>query len=251
MRIFMLGLMALFTVLSNRQAAHATDQKNILVSVPALHSLVSDLMAGVATPDLLFAHADDLNNPHLSNNQKNKIAHADMLVWVGPKYESNLIPLRLSHPELVRKELTLSDNIPLFHKPIAQAARNADYFGDMKFWLDPRLAKMAVRRMSAMLVSQFPDNYEHILDNEIALIAKLKKLESKMHQVLKSNKSVPVNVPKSDVLYLAWRFNLDVPNCAQAAAKLQGFDRTSGPEQYFAMMDDILEDLRVCQLHQV
>lgn len=251
MRIFMLGLLALFSVLSPLHTAHATEQKNILVSVPALHSLVSDLMAGVATPGLLFAHADDLNNPQLSNDQKNKIDRADMMIWVGPKYESNLIPLRLSHPELVRKELTLSDNIPLFHKPIAQAAHNADYFGDMKFWLDPRLAKMAVRRMSAMLVTQFPDNYEHILDNEITLIAKLKKLESKMHQVLKSDKSVPINVPKSDVLYLAWRFNLEAPNCAQAATKLQGFDRTSGPDQYFTMMDDILEDLRVCQLHQV
>lgn len=250
MRIFMRGLMALFILLSFQQTTLANDPKKILVSVPALHSLAASLMKGVAKPDLLFDQAKDLNTLHLNTAQKDKLMHADMLIWVGPKYESNLITLRLSHPELVRKELTLSDNIPLFHKPIAQAARHADYFGDMKFWLDPRLAKMAVRRMSAMLVTQFPDNYEHILDNEITLIAKLKKLEAKMHQVLKNDKSVPVNVPKSDVLYLAWRFNLSVPNCAQAAAKLQGFGKTHGPEQYFTMMDDILEDLRICQLHQ-
>lgn len=52
-----------------------------------------------------------------------------------------------------------------------------DQTREMKFWFDPRLAIMAVRRIAPLLVHLDPEDQELYLDNEIRLVQKLKGLE--------------------------------------------------------------------------
>jgi len=228
----------------------AGDTPNIVVTVPALHSIVTNLMEGVAKPSLLYQSPTEMKAP-LTDSQKQTLSSSDMVIWVGPEHETNMIDYRINNPNLTRKELTVTDSLPVFHKPMLQGTKNADLFGDMKFWLDPKLAKMAISRIASNLARMYPDSYETILDNEIVVKGKLKDLERKMREVLKKPHGVPLNVPKSDILYLAWRFNLDIPNCPKAVSKLSGFKHMTGTDRYFEMMNDILEDLRICQLNMV
>jgi len=109
-------------------------------------------------------------------------------------------------------------------------------------------AKVAVGRIAPNLTRLYPDHVEQILDNEIALKKRLTDMEHHFRQVLGTPHCVPLNVPESDVLYLAWRFNLAAPNCPGAAQKIEGFDGSPGAKDYFKMMDAILSDLKACQI---
>ena len=159
--------------------------------------------------------------------------------------------MRAADPTVSAKGLTLSTTLPLLS--FADPARPDASTGvqDMRFWLDPRLAKVAVGRIAPNLIRVFPGQSDRILENEIVLKKRLMALEARMRQVLESFPGVPLHVPQSDVLYLAWRFNLAVPNCPAAARIAEGFalepELTPGAWLYFTMMEKILVELRRCQ----
>jgi len=226
-------------------SAHASER--VLVSVPPLFSLVSILLEGVDTPGLLFRDEASMKSPDLSPENIKRINQADMVIWAGAQFETNLAAHSFKNPHLSAKDLTVTETIPTF-----TTLKKGDRFlhanpHDMRFWLDPRLTKAAIARMSTKLVTLYPDQYEYILENEAALRKLLMEMETSMRQSLKSEQGVPLNVPDSDVLYLAWRYNLKVPKCPEAAKKLDGFQFEFGTEHYFTMMLQLLKDLKRCQ----
>lgn len=240
---FFVALLSPFLSLSEASAS-----ERVVVSVPPLHSLVSYLLAGVDQPALLFTNPAQNQDIVPLHTALAKIQAAKMVVWVGPTYEKSLAGLRTIDPATTQKGLTLSATMPLLGAPDAQHPSRSKGVQDMRFWIDPRLAKVAVSRIAPNLVRIYPDHVEQILDNEIALKKRLTEMEHHFRHVLGTPVGVPLNVPESDVLYLAWRFNLAAPNCPSAAQKLEGFDGTLGAKDYFTMMDAILSDLKACQI---
>jgi len=240
------GFTAAFFVFLALSPAQAADE--VVVSVPPLHSLVSHLLTGVAEPGLLITEGAALT----AVPDRARIDAAGMVVWTGPAYEQGLAGLRAADPTVSAKGLTLSTTLPLLS--FADPARPDASTGvqDMRFWLDPRLAKVAVGRIAPNLIRVFPDQSDRILENEITLKRRLMALEAHMRQALESFPGVPLHVPESDVLYLAWRFNLAVPDCPAAARIAEGFAVETGTEPgaalYFAMMEQILVELRRCQV---
>ncbi|WP_084004855.1 metal ABC transporter solute-binding protein, Zn/Mn family [Magnetovibrio blakemorei] len=240
---FLGAILSLFLSLSE---ARASDR--VVVSVPPLHSLVSYLLAGVDQPALLFTDPSHNQETVPMPTALSKIHAAKMVVWVGPTYEKPLAGLFSIDPATTLKGLTLSSSLPLLGAPDAQHPSRSNGVQDMRFWLDPRLAKVAVSRIAPNLTRVYPDHVELILDNEIALKKRLTDMEHQFRHVLGTPHGVPLNVPESDVLYLAWRFNLATPTCPDAAQKIEGFDGTPGAKDYFKMMDAILSDLKACQI---
>ena len=239
-------LAAAFAVfLLSATGAHAGSK--VAVSTPALHSLVANLLAGVDRPALLLASREALAADRLDEATLAAIAAATVVVWAGPEYERNLAAQRAIDPTAGLKGLTLSMTTPLItiSRP-GEPDRPGDRH-DMRFWLDPRLAKVAVSRIATNLVRVYPDEGDRILENEITLKKRLGALEKQMAETLKSPEGVPLHMPTSDVLYLAWRFNLTVPTCPVAAAKSEAFGGEPGPALYFAMMAAVRDDLLHCQ----
>ncbi len=228
-------------------AATAQAASPVTVSVPPLHSLVSLLLQNVDTPGLLFDSAAAKNLDQMAEADRDAIAAAKMVVWVGPTYEPNLADLRGIDPAVSLKGLTVTATVPLLGAPDRQNPDRSAGVQDMRFWLDPRLAKVAVGRIAPNLVRIYPNQADRILGNEIVLKKRLTALEHRFRKSLESLPGVPLHVPESDVLYLAWRFNLNAPNCPAAAAKSEGFHLTPGTGLYFRMMDGILGDLKRCQ----
>lgn len=242
----MVGLaMSVFASVFTLNAAHATER--VQVSVAPLHSLVSYLLKGVDRPGLLFERQDNRVATVPSDQERQKIDAAKMVVWVGAEYETSLAGLRTIQPAQSLKGLTLSSTVPLLGLPDADQPERSEGKFVMDFWLDPRLAKVAASRIAPQLVRLYPDQAEQILDNEVQLKQQLMELEHHFRHVLGQEVGVPLHVPQSDILYLAWRFNLAVPNCAGGAKVLRSFAGKPGETYYFNMMDSVLKELKSCQ----
>ncbi|MBB4303804.1 zinc transport system substrate-binding protein [Rhodobium orientis] len=235
----------LLTLFSGFGIAEAGEK--VVVSTPPLHSLVATLLEGVDSPGLLFASRKDLAAPVPSADAMAAIDGAEMVVWAGREYETALAGLRTLDPSVSLKSLTLGATTPLMSISLPDNADRPSGRHDMRFWLDPRLARTAVGRIASNLVRVYPDDANRILDNEILLKERLKELEASMRSALGSPEGVPLHVPASDVLYLTWRFNLAAPNCPAAAKKVEAFGEAAGPGLYFRMMAAVLADLKACQ----
>lgn len=227
--------------------AQARAAEPVVVSTPPLHSLASILLEGVAEPGLLFRSEADMKRPVLSTDGYERVRGARLVIWNGQAYERALAGAFSSDRDSARKALTVSDTMPLFTLPDANVQDRPGTSRDMRFWLDPKLALMAVRRLAPALVTVYPDASNRILDNEIVLKKRLKKMEKSMRAMLESKPGVPLHVPQSDVTYLAWRFNLTTHSCKAAAQLQDGFRTIAGLKQYFTMMGEIETALARCQ----
>jgi zinc transport system substrate-binding protein len=177
--IQLLGLVLIFNGI-----AAADTEPRVVVSLSPMHSLVSALMRGVAEPVLLYDRGVR-DGIELDPFQKAQVITADMLIWTGPGLETGLARTVDQTPLLQYKLLTLSNYVPLLPRAVYQgdgADRQSAY--DLAFWNDPRLAIMAVRMITPRLVRLDPAHQEVYLDNEIALIKRLKGLEKEVAAML-------------------------------------------------------------------
>jgi len=162
----------------------ATAAPSVLVTVPALHSLVSGLMDGIAEPKLLMDDPDPSPGLTLSGSQLRMLANIDMIVWAGPGLEKNLLDaVENKAPAVKYKLVTLSAMVPLLANGQNGDTDPANYRNDarnLEFWSDPRLSIITIRTLTPRLVRLDPDNTERYLDNEISLIKRLRDLEQKM-----------------------------------------------------------------------
>src|SRR5262245_59202404 len=63
----------------------------VLVSIAPIHSLVTAVMQGIGTPELLLKAEQSPHHFFLSPSQTKKIAQADLIFWVGDALESFLV----------------------------------------------------------------------------------------------------------------------------------------------------------------
>lgn len=61
------------------------EPPRVVTDIPAVHSLVSQVMEGVATPDLLMDGPSDPHSFQLRPNQVRSLAEADLIFWIGPE----------------------------------------------------------------------------------------------------------------------------------------------------------------------
>jgi zinc transport system substrate-binding protein len=152
----------------------------VVVSVPALHSLVAVLTQGGIEPGLLrgprttpAAALDDL--------QKAELLAADMILWAGPGLESDLGEVLGRMPALARKSMALTNSIPLLTRAGHQGPGVPRWQSrEPAFWTDPRLAMLVVHQITPQLVRLDPEHQELYLANEMALMMQLHGLEAEI-----------------------------------------------------------------------
>ncbi|MCG8428456.1 MAG: zinc ABC transporter substrate-binding protein [Chromatiales bacterium] len=180
----------------------------VVVSTKPLHSLVTGLMDGVATPTLLANRQETL-----TESDKLTLITADMIIWVGPGFDKQLAQLTTHQlPGIQDNMFALSHHLPLLPKQgidLTQVAdpENRQAHRNLAFWMDPKLAAMAVRRMALKLSLLDPDNTEQYLNNEIKMVARIKALGDELSTILApmtgEHRSIELGHD-----YLSWRFKL-------------------------------------------
>src|SRR5690606_3345607 len=71
-------------------AAAAAEAPTVVVSIKPVHSLVAAVMDGIAIPDVIVEGGASPHVYTLRPSQARTLARADLVVWVGPDYETFL-----------------------------------------------------------------------------------------------------------------------------------------------------------------
>jgi zinc transport system substrate-binding protein len=243
------GLAALLGLFS-LSAAQASDPR-VVVSLPPLHSLTAKLLKGVATPELLMTKAVAERFADLSPGQFKMLQRADLIIWSGPELEGAISEAGPLVADFGKRTLTLSHYVPILTLGRADAPDLSSGRRDLRFWLDPRLAHVAIHTIAPALVRLYPLASDTILDNEIAVMAELHHLEHGIRSSLGTTDGVPLHLGTGDLRYLEWRFNLSRSNCPRAGFDPNGFGLASGPALYDRLMDGARDALTACQRNKV
>lgn len=250
-------------------ALPAQAAPRVEVSVPPLHSLVAALMDGIATPDLLLRNETEATAEHLNHAQMRRVLQADLLLWSGPEYETALAAALEQTPAAARQAMMMAHHLPLLAalpgSPLAAHGAHHHTDGiarDPRFWLDPRLAAIAVHHITPHLVYLDPDNTERYLDNEIRLLARLRQTEEELRGRLAALDGTPVHLAADAAPYFYHRFGLELAALPQQAAlagtaggcvvggnDVLGQGRKPGSELYFRLLTQQAAALQTCLSH--
>ncbi|MEW8506849.1 MAG: metal ABC transporter substrate-binding protein [Candidatus Thiodiazotropha sp.] len=235
----------------------------VVVSMPAIHSLVANIMQGVGEPRLLHDQDNHLANT-LDPFQKSEVLTADLIIWVGAGLEESLADMLANTPPLQDRTMTLSHTVPLLLK------RNFDGIAasrtdsrDLRFWHDPKIAMMAVRQITPTLVRLDPANTERYLDNEIELLKRIKQMSKEIASRFSTQIAIPEGVASQFSQYFTNRFVIVTKDpgeaevtamkvstnpvkhtCSQSSE--QPSPTASGTDFYFETMQNEADGIQAC-----
>lgn len=148
----------------------------VVVSIAPLHSLVTSIMHGVATPELLLSSKQSPHHFYLSPSQTQKIAQADLVIWVGDVLETFLIkPLETYHKQ--HCALVQSPQLKILH-PRGKGCQ--DHCIDPHIWLDIENAEVIADKIAQSLCDIDAENAQLYLHNAAALKVRLHNLKDEI-----------------------------------------------------------------------
>ena len=157
-------------------SAHA-NPPNVVTDVAPIHSLVAQVMKGVAEPILLVPAKTSPHGHSLKVSQARALTEADIVFWVGEgltpsiKKAINSLAENATAVELMdAKGITLLGYDESIEKEDHEHHHHGDGHGshDPHIWLDPENARVIVMAVAEVLVTQDPDNAERYRANAIA-----------------------------------------------------------------------------------
>jgi len=164
-------VVGLFIYLLNFTAASASEPPNVVVSIKPIHSLVAGLMEGVGTPALIVKGKSSPHSYVLSGEDRDLVASADLLVWVGAELEPFLVDSRSSRPTAQVLKLLDFETLKILPERGDSGRR------DPYFWLDTRNALMLLNILSDALSSADPARVHLYRNNHKALRRSLAELD--------------------------------------------------------------------------
>lgn len=189
------------SVASPQQPSEAVASQSTIkavASIRPLHSLLSQLMQGVAEPALLL---DQNQSPHhfsLRPSQRSTLSHADIFFWVGEPLESFMPRVLRAIPEKV-KTISIIDNkkLQLLEPRSAQVPADDhshshhshghhDETVDPHIWLSVDNALVIARQMHTELLKADAENSVRYTSNLQALNKKLLQLKKQISTSLKN-----------------------------------------------------------------
>ena len=204
--VFAVSLCCCFTnVCVCRNAAAATTDGEVLVSIPPVYSLALGLMSGTDEQPVLLM--EDAASPHtysLKPSDMTKIEKAKLMVIVDEHLEGFLQKALADKREKVL-ELSKTAGVRTYplrrgyhhHKETEENEHHHEHHhhteGDIDehLWADTDNAKAIVGALQEALVKLYPNNSEKYEENKQALIARLDALHEKQKTELADVKNAP------------------------------------------------------------
>ena len=208
----MTRLLTLILILTAATARAETPR--VAVDIAPVHSLVAQVMEGVATPDLVVPAGSDAHHLALRPSDARKIAEADVVVWVGPALTPWLAdPLDTLAPQAAT--LTLLETAGWIHRDSLDGHSHAEagheaHPVDPHAWLDPEVAIAWVRAIRDTLSTTDPDNAARYAANADKTLRGLLSLHDRVAATLADVPGGTWIAPHDAFGYFADRFALPV-----------------------------------------
>ena len=219
------SIFSLLSLFSNAQA-----EIKVVASIKPIHSLVSYVMDGVGTPNILV---DGSSSPHsfqLKPSHAKMLQDADIVFWIGEDLETFLeTPLSSIATNAAKITLMELDDIELLkfrekhifdkhddHEEHAEEqAEHEDHHDehnhgefDIHFWLDPEIAKVMVKSIARELSDIDVANKSTYKANALEAIGELDELIEATK--IKINKDASYVVFHDAYQYFEQRFGIEV-----------------------------------------
>jgi zinc transport system substrate-binding protein len=212
MRSFILTVLCASILTTSAQAA-----PKVVTSIVPLHSLVSSVMEGVGTPELLMQGQNSEHNASFTPQQIADMAHADVVFMIGNNLETKLG--EISGTETVGGKAFIKMNAIsglITHaireggtwEPDGDEPPSTDVSADPHIWLDPENAKLMVKTIATTLDKADPANAKLYEANAAKTLAELDRLEADLKAQLALAQHKPFIVFHDAYQYFEHRFGV-------------------------------------------
>ena len=168
----------------------------VVVSIKPIHSLVFGVMKGVGEPELLMAGNESPHHHSLSPSEMRTLSSADIIIWVGPDFETRL--KKPIHSAKITHVLTLTSapGVKLLaprsgglwvshsHHHHHQEHHHESISPDGHIWLSPNNAKAITQAVAKTLATRDPEHAARYMANSEEVIKKLDKLDEAIKKMI-------------------------------------------------------------------
>ena len=190
----------------------------VVVSMAPIHSLVSEVMDGIAQPQLIFEGAQSPHTFTLRPSHIRTLKQANIIIWIGPVLERVLAqPLSLHASQAQQLRIIDIQNLTLYpkrtddnwHVPCPHTHHNNKCPIDPHVWLSPDNAKVIVNAVTEVLKQNDPTNASAYLKNRNRMLKKLNRLDTELKRLVQPIQGVPYLVFHDGYQYFERHFNLN------------------------------------------
>lgn len=187
----------------------------VVSSIPPLAMLSQSLLAGTQGNTLVLV--DGKQSPHgmsLLPSQRASLEKADLVLWVGPDFESWLVkPMtQLKPPQLAMRDTAGIQFLPATAVQQFKMRQKAEQAGghehhhhsgawDMHLWLDPTFVQAYVGHLRDELMIRDVTNADRYRQNAQQLIEAIEHADAQAKQLLQPMQAEPLLV-----MHDAWRY---------------------------------------------
>ncbi len=131
--------------------ARAADDITVVVSIKPVHALMTGLMKGVATPELLIDGSQTPYDFTLNQAQRDRLTASNLFIWVGKELEQSLQQTVSELPDSVE----IIELLAIEDMKILPSRQNPDE-RDPFFWMDDRNMIILLEYLTRKLVQKDP-----------------------------------------------------------------------------------------------
>jgi len=209
----LLGLTFLLSL--NNVGAQSTP--NVVVSIKPIHSIVTALMEGVSSPQLLLESSDSAHTFHLKPSQLNLLSHADLVITIGDGFETGL--KKTLRNIKVGSHIIVSEinglHLFYFRNPDTnEVDKNEEHEhadNDLHLWLDIDNMQKTAQYINEQLIKIDPNNRITYETNLVKIHSRLNKLKSELQQQIAPFRSERFAIFSDTLQYFEKSFQLQKP----------------------------------------
>ena len=226
---------------------------SVVVDIPPVHALVSRVMAGAGSPDLLIGTGASPHHHALRPSQARALEGAGVVVWVGPRLTPGLetplttLAARARIVTLFQQDaayaLHLREGAEFGgnHEDEHQDHGHSDEGADPHAWLSPEVAKTWTDTVAAALATVDPGSADLYLANAEAARAEIDKAVLSAQEALQPVQDAPFMVDHDAFQYFEHAFGLHAIGAVSDAEAVP-----PGPARMRAVRDRIAQSGIVC-----
>jgi len=213
--IYRLLLSLTFLLSLNNVGAQSTP--NVVVSIKPIHSIVSTLMEGVSSPQLLLESSDSAHTFHLKPSQLNLLSNADLVITIGDGFETGLkktlrnikVESHIIVSEINGFHLYDFRNVDINEMNKDEKDEHTD--NDLHLWLDIDNMKKTAQYINEQLIKIDPNNSDTYETNLVKIRSKLNKLKSELQQQIAPFRSERFAIFSDTLQYFEKSFQFQKP----------------------------------------
>jgi zinc transport system substrate-binding protein len=247
------GVVISLTLLFSNLSAAAQEEgapPSVLASSRPIHSIVSVVMSGAGTPELLISGSASPHAYALKPSDAVRLENAQIIFWIGPELET-FLRTPLATLGAAARIYALADTPGLMTLPLRKGGlweqhehdgteggssefENSGEATDPHFWLDPENGAAMARAIAGVLAEGDPERAARYHDNAEGFAARMAELDAALSERMRPVASQSYIVFHDAYHYFETRYGLSPIGSVSVAA-----DRPAGVRRVIEIRDRI------------